>query len=186
MSGKTKQKQIETVLSPEDKHATASAVTALDAGGNLQLEQLSATQKPNEPITGVTGDTTRTVSIVIEDNRQSHELASIAGTQLGADQLELSQAQIGSLMNDLSQSGEVALTEVLLVSAVHVNGFYRCGQFWPHSGINVFVSDEPVADNDGGKTDTSNLAPFISADTAARLKRDPHLRVTVVPVVTGE
>ncbi|EMH4029447.1 hypothetical protein RGJ18_000706 [Serratia marcescens] len=61
--------------------------------------------------------------------------------------------------------------EVLLVQAVSPNGFYRAGQFWPHDGVNVFVSDTPDAD------------PFISTETADRLKAEPHLRVTVLPTV---
>ncbi|EIJ6701611.1 hypothetical protein [Serratia marcescens] len=72
--------------------------------------------------------------------------------------------------------------EVLLVQAVSPNGFYRAGLFWPHDGVNVFVSDTPDADNAESQAEDA-IAPFISTETADRLKAEPHLRVTVLPTV---
>ncbi|VVA46997.1 hypothetical protein SERVES_00700 [Serratia ficaria] len=75
--------------------------------------------------------------------------------------------------------------EVLMVQAVSPNGFYRAGQFWPHEGINVFVSDTPDADNTDSQA-ADGIAPFISTETADRLKAEPNLRVTVLPTVISD
>lgn len=77
--------------------------------------------------------------------------------------------------------------EALLVQAVSTNGFYRCGRFWPFDGVHVFVSDDPDGDNAESETDDGTpIRPFISVATAARLKADPQLRVTLIQAVTAE
>ncbi|WP_147439874.1 hypothetical protein [Gibbsiella quercinecans] len=88
---------------------------------------------------------------------------------------------------DAQPSGTGDAVEVLLVKSVKPNGFYRAGRFWPHSGVHVFVSDDPDGDNAESVTDDGiPVQPFISRADAARLKAEPQLRVTVVESVTAE
>ncbi|MEI7145092.1 hypothetical protein WCT84_16010 [Pectobacterium brasiliense] len=82
---------------------------------------------------------------------------------------------------------DTASVEALLVQAVSTNGFYRCGRFWPFDGVNVFVSDDPDGANAESEADDGTpIQPFISVATAARLKAEPQLRVTVIQTVTTE
>ncbi|WP_262032674.1 hypothetical protein [Serratia liquefaciens] len=72
--------------------------------------------------------------------------------------------------------------EVLLVRAVSPNGFHRAGRFWPHEGVNVFVSDDPDRDSEGNV----DFPPCISMAIAERLKAEPHLHVTVLSTIATE
>ncbi|EPG9908131.1 TPA: hypothetical protein ACYU76_001083 [Klebsiella pneumoniae] len=75
--------------------------------------------------------------------------------------------------------------EVLEVRARHERGFWRCGRFWPREPVHVFVSDDPDGDNEANALEGDVVVEcFISHETAARLKAEPHLVVTVLQTVT--
>lgn len=74
---------------------------------------------------------------------------------------------------------------VLEVRAIPPGGFWRCGRFWSHQGQHIFVSDDPEGDNAANNEAMGAVSDcFISRETAARLKADPNLIVTDVPVLT--
>ncbi|CAI0789828.1 Uncharacterised protein [Serratia ficaria] len=99
----------------------------------------------------------------------------VTGTQLDAAQLN--QVQILNTEALESNDAQRESVEVLLVQAVSPNGFWRAGQFWPHSGVHAVVD---------AALDADVLAPYISTAVAERLKTEPHLRVTVVDAITTE
>lgn len=73
---------------------------------------------------------------------------------------------------------------VLEVRARHERGFWRCGRLWPREPVHVFVSDDPDGDNEANALEGDVVVEcFISHETAERLKAEPHLVVTVVPVL---
>ncbi|CAH0232797.1 hypothetical protein SRABI106_02222 [Rahnella aquatilis] len=73
---------------------------------------------------------------------------------------------------------------VLEVRARSERGFFRCGRFWPREPVHVFVSDDPDGDNEANALEGDVVVEcFISHETAERLKAEPHLVVTVVPVL---
>ncbi|MDV1253129.1 hypothetical protein RZQ12_22985 [Klebsiella michiganensis] len=74
--------------------------------------------------------------------------------------------------------------QVLEVRARSERGFFRCGRFWPREPVHVFVSDDPDGDNEANALEGDVVVEcFISHETAERLKAEPHLVVTVVPVL---
>ncbi|MDS7903653.1 hypothetical protein PTQ40_32410 [Klebsiella michiganensis] len=74
---------------------------------------------------------------------------------------------------------------VLEVRARHERGFFRCGRFWSREPVHVFVSDDPDGDNEANALEGDVVVEcFISHETAARLKAEPHLVVTVLQTVT--
>ncbi|WP_353613018.1 hypothetical protein [Mangrovibacter phragmitis] len=74
--------------------------------------------------------------------------------------------------------------QVLSVRAKSRRGFWRCGRFWPHETVHIFVSDDPDGDNEANALDGDVvISCFISHATAQRLKAEPGLIVTDVPVV---
>ncbi|TCW05571.1 hypothetical protein EDF73_11615 [Raoultella sp. BIGb0138] len=78
--------------------------------------------------------------------------------------------------------------QVLEVRAIAERGFWRCGRFWPRQPVHVFVSDDPEGDNEANALDGDVVVEcFVSHETAARLKAEPNLKVTVLqPVVEEE
>ncbi|ELM3734805.1 hypothetical protein ACW6AV_002349 [Edwardsiella piscicida] len=72
---------------------------------------------------------------------------------------------------------------VLEVHAVPERGFYRCGRFWPHEPVHVFVSDDPDADKAANQEAGEMVDCFVSHADAARLQAEPMLVVSVLDKV---
>ncbi|MEQ9865056.1 hypothetical protein [Pectobacterium aroidearum] len=146
----------------------------------------TASQKKPTDSTGAASSTS--VASLNESNSNGHEPEILLpGHDIitGTDPVDdpLLSADVASAMGK----------ECLWVQAVSKNGFYRCGWFWPFDGVHVFVSDDPDGDNADCVADSlksyfgvTPSQPFISVATAARLKAEPQLRVTVIQPVTAE
>ncbi|POT25326.1 hypothetical protein C3433_18055 [Citrobacter freundii] len=81
----------------------------------------------------------------------------------------------------MPQTDDVVALEV---RAIPPAGFWRCGLFWSHQGQHIFVSDDPEGDNAANNEAMGAVSHcFISREIAARLKVDPNLIVTDVPVL---
>ncbi|MGE0968842.1 hypothetical protein ACQFN5_01940 (plasmid) [Klebsiella sp. WOUb02] len=110
---------------------------------------------------------------------------------LQADWLNGVQGELSTVLEAAGQASTVAQTvpatddiEVLEVRARSERGFFRCGRFWPREPVHVFVSDDPDGDNEANALEGDVVVEsFISHETAARLKAEPHLVVTVVQTV---
>lgn len=159
MSGKPIKKKSEQVsqTSPTDVKAPETPVITPAVTGHYQpVAQPSA---PPQPATATSGLTEGSITVAVTGDA--------IGIQLDARPLNGAQNPMLALTDDKAPTAMV----VLLVQAVSPNGFWRAGQFWPHSGVHAFVDAELGADV---------LAPYISTAVAERLKADPHLRVTVL------
>ncbi|WP_261154717.1 hypothetical protein [Serratia ficaria] len=167
MSGKTIKKKSEQVsqTAPADVKTPETPVITPTVTGHYQpVAQPSAPPQPDATASELTGvDMTLTVK------------GDVTGTQLDAAQLN--QVQILNTEALESNDAQRESVEVLLVQAVSPNGFWRAGQFWPHSGVHAVVD---------AALDADVLAPYISTAVAERLKTEPHLRVTVVDAITTE
>ncbi|MGE0968863.1 hypothetical protein ACQFN5_06375 [Klebsiella sp. WOUb02] len=115
-----------------------------------------------------------------------------APTFPSADWLNGVQGELSTVLEAAGQASTVAQTvpatddiEVLEVRARSERGFWRCGRFWPREPVHVFVSDDPDGDNEANALEDDVVVEcFISHETAARLKAEPHLVVTVLQTVT--
>ncbi|EJM8619832.1 hypothetical protein NO721_004630 [Klebsiella pneumoniae] len=112
----------------------------------------------------------------------------ISADHLNTVQSELMNVVLAADGQDSAVTPTVPATDdvvVLEVRARHERGFWRCGRFWPREPVHVFVSDDPDGDNEANALEGDVVVEcFISHETAARLKAEPHLMVTVLQTVT--
>ena len=112
----------------------------------------------------------------------------ISADHLNTVQSELMNVVLAADGQDSAVTPTVPATDdvvVLEVRAKSENGFWRCGRFWPREPVHVFVSDDPDGDNEANALEGDVVVEcFISHETAARLKAEPHLMVTVLQTVT--
>ena len=112
----------------------------------------------------------------------------ISADHLNTVQRELMNVVLAADGQDSAVTPTVPATDdvvVLEVRARHERGFWRCGRFWPREPVHVFVSDDPDGDNEANALEGDVVVEcFISHETAARLKAEPHLVVTVLQTVT--
>jgi len=112
----------------------------------------------------------------------------ISADHLNTVQRELMNVVLAADGQDSAVTPTVPATDdvvVLEVRARHERGCWRCGRFWPREPVHVFVSDDPDGDNEANALEGDVVVEcFISHETAARLKAEPHLMVTVLQTVT--
>ncbi|MBC6503367.1 hypothetical protein GW742_18100 [Citrobacter freundii] len=128
-------------------------------------------------------------------NGQAHESpVTLPGYYIAVGAQSVSPAAAGttgdSVTGDVPECHPAVMPQtddvvVLEVRAVPAGGFWRCGLFWSHQGQHIFVSDDPEGDNAANNEAMGAVSHcFISRETAARLKADPNLIVTDVPVLS--
>lgn len=161
------------VSAPEVAQADASDLPGAERSVTLPGHYVAVGASPVSVIPVDAGITAAATSISAEwANHTQDELMNVI---LGAEGKASTVAQTLPATDDI---------EVLEVRARHERGFWRCGRFWPREPVHVFVSDDPDGDNEANALEGDVVAEcFISHETAARLKAEPHLVVTVLQTV---